>query len=109
MKRKFANACFVIGAALVPIAAHAADSEMDRGHPSAFVKDSVITTKIKAKMAAEHLDSLKNIKVDTDASGVVSLSGTVSSREEANKAVTIARNTEGVRSVSSDLRVEKDR
>ncbi|HSQ79945.1 MAG TPA: BON domain-containing protein [Casimicrobiaceae bacterium] len=110
MKRKFANACFVIGAALVPIAAHAADTgDMDRGHPSAYVKDSVITTKIKAKMAAEHLDSLKNIKVDTDASGVVSLSGTVSSREEANKAVTIARNTEGVRSVSSDLRVEKDR
>ncbi len=109
MTHKFATACFVIGAALGPISAHAADSEMDRGHPTAFVKDSVITTKIKAEMAAEHLDSLKNIRVDTDANGVVSLSGTVESPEEANKAVTIARNTEGVKSVSSHLRVEKDR
>lgn len=109
MTHKFATACFVIGAALGPIAAHAADSEMDRGQPAAFLKDSVITTKIKAKMAAEHLDSLKNIRVDTDANGVVSLSGTVNSPEEANKAVTIARNTEGVKSVSSDLRVQKDR
>lgn len=109
MTHKFATACFVIGAALGPIAAHAADSEMDRGHTAAFLKDSVITTKIKARMAAEHLDSLKNIRVDTDANGVVSLSGTVNSPEEADKAVTIARNTEGVKSVSSDLRVEKDR
>src|SRR5512135_2340942 len=109
MTHKFATACFVIGAALGPIAAHAANSEMDRGHPSAYVKDSVITTKIKAKMAAQHLESLKNISVDTDANGVVSLRGTVNSREEANKAVTIARNTEGVKSVSSDLRVERDR
>ena len=109
MTHKFATACFAIAAALGPIAAHAADSGMDREHPTAFVRDSVITTKIKAKMAAQHLDSLKNIRVDTDANAVVSLSGTVNSRDEANKAVTIARNTEGVKSVSNELRVEKDR
>lgn len=109
MTHKFAAACFVIGAALGSLTAQAADSEMDRGHPTAFVKDSVITTKVKARLAAENLESLKNIKVDTDAKGVVSLSGTVNSREEANKALTIARNTEGVKSVSSDLRVQKDR
>jgi len=82
---------------------------MDRGHPTAFVKDSVITTKVKARLAAENLESLKNIQVDTDAKGVVSLSGTVNSLEETNKALTIARNTEGVKSVSSDLMLQKDR
>jgi hyperosmotically inducible protein len=82
---------------------------MDRGHPAVFVKDSVITTKIKAKLAAENLESLKHIRVDADTNGIVWLSGTVNSREDANKAVTIARNTEGVKSVSSDLKVQPDR
>ncbi|MDE2209781.1 MAG: BON domain-containing protein [Betaproteobacteria bacterium] len=109
MTHKLATTCFVIGATLAPLAAHAADSEMDRGHPAAFVKDSVITTKVKAKLAAERLDSLKHIRVDTDASGIVTLSGTVNSRDEEQKAITLARNTEGVKSVMSDLRVQKDR
>lgn len=109
MTRKLATACFVIGSALVPMVAHATDGDMDRGQPSAYVKDSVITAKVKAKLAAEHLDSLKNIRVDTDANGIVWLHGTVNSSAEAQKAVTIARNTEGVKSVSSQLQVEKDR
>jgi hyperosmotically inducible protein len=74
-----------------------------------FVKDSVITTKIKTKLAAEHLGSAKHIKVDTDRNGVVWLSGTANSQEEADKVVEIARNTEGVKSVSSKLKVHKDR
>ncbi len=109
MTSKLATACFAIAAVLAPMAAYAADTDGDRGHPAAFVKDSVITTKIKAKMAAEHLDSLKNIRVDTDYDGVVWLSGTVNSQDEASRAVTIARNTEGVKSVSSHLRVQPDR
>ena len=108
MTGKLAISCFAIGASLVPIVAYAADVDMDRGHPTAFVKDSVITTKIKAKLTAEHLKSLKNIRVDTDANGAVWLSGTVSSNDEAQKAITIARNTDGVKSVSSTLQVEPD-
>ncbi len=109
MMSKFATACFAIGSILTPIAVYAADADSDRGHPAAFVKDSVITTKIKARMAAEHLDSLKNIRVDTDRDGVVWLSGTVNSEDEASRVLTIARNTEGVKSVSSSLRVQPDR
>jgi hyperosmotically inducible periplasmic protein len=109
MTRKVATACFVLGASLAPMVAYATDTEMDRGHPVAFVKDSVITTKIKAKLAEEHPESLKNIHVDTDANGEVWLSGTVSSRDEAKQVVTIARNTEGVKAVSSELRVQKGR
>ena len=109
MKYKLATTCFVIGSVLAPVAAYAADSDKDRSKPATFVKDSVITTKIKTKLAAEHLASAKHIKVDTDRNGVVWLSGTANSQAEADKAVEIARNTEGVKSVSSKLKVHKDR
>ena len=109
MKYKLATTCFVIGSVLAPVAAYAADSDKDRSKPATFVKDSVITTKIKTKLAAEHLGSAKHISVDTDKDGVVWLSGTANTQEEVNKAVQIARNTEGVKSVKSDLKVQKDR
>ena len=109
MKYKLATTCFVIGSVLAPVAAYAADSGTDRSKPATFVKDSVITTKIKTKLAAEHLGSAKHIKVDTDRNGVVWLSGTANTRDEADKAVEIARNTEGVKSVNSKLKVHKDR
>ena len=109
MKYKLATTCFVIGTVLAPVAAYAADSDTDRSKPKTFVKNSVITTKIKSKLAAEHLGSVKHIKIDTDKNGVVWMTGTANSQEEADKAVAIARDTEGVKSVKSDLRVRKDR
>lgn len=109
MKIKLATTCFVIGTLLVPIAAHAADdSDSDRAHPMTFVKDSAITTKIKAKLADEKMSSLVKIKVDTDRKGAVVLSGKVRTQEEADKAVSIARGTEGVTSVKSKIKIKKD-
>ena len=108
MRYALATTCFVLGAALAPVAAYAAaDGDTDRANPATFVKDSVITTKIKTKLAAEHLSSAANIKVDTDRDGVVWMSGTANSQEELNQAVAIAKNTEGVKSVKSDLKVQK--
>jgi hyperosmotically inducible protein len=108
MKYKLATTCFVIGSVLAPVAAYAADSDTDRSKPMHFVKDSVITTKIKTKLAAEHLGSAKHIRVDTDRNGAVWMSGTANSQEEVDKAVAIARDTEGVKSVSSRIKVRKD-
>ena len=54
------------------------------------------------------MGSLAHIKVDTDSKGVVVLSGTVSTKAEADKAASIARETDGVTSVKSHLRVKKD-
>jgi len=110
MKIKLATTCFIIGALLAPVAAHAADTatDTDRTHPKVFVKDSVITTKIKAKLADEKVSSLAHIKVDTHSKGAVVLSGKVRTQEEADKAVSIARETEGVTSVKSHIRVKKD-
>jgi hyperosmotically inducible protein len=107
MKYRLATTCFVIGATLAPLAAYAEDTDKDRANPATFVKDSAITTKIKSKLAAENLASLKDIKVDTDQNGVVWMSGTVKSQSEADQALTIARNTEGVKSVKSNLKVQK--
>lgn len=107
MKITIATTCLVIGALLAPVATHAADPDSDRGHPMTFVKDSVITTKIKAKLADEKMSSLTHIKVDTDSNGVVVLSGKVSTQAEADKAVSIARDTEGVTSVKNHIRVKK--
>jgi len=61
MKLKLATTCFIVGAALAPVA-FAADSDTDRNKPATFVKDSVIT---------------------------------------------IARSTEGVKTVKNDIKVQK--
>jgi hyperosmotically inducible protein len=108
MKTKLATTLLIIGTLLGPIAALAVDSDSDRSHPKAFVKDSAITTEIKTKLAAEHLTSLGRIHVDTDLDGVVWLSGTARTQEAIEKAVSIARATEHVKSVHSDLTVRKD-
>ena len=73
-----------------------------------YVRDSVITTKVKARLAAEHLTSLARIHVDTDANGVVYLSGTAQSQDAIDTAIRLARDTEHVRDVHSDLTVHQD-
>jgi hyperosmotically inducible protein len=94
---------------MAPMAAYSADPDTDRSNPGAFVKDSIITTKVKTKLASEHLGSIANIRVDTDKDGVVFLSGTVRTQEEANRAVAVARETEGVKSVNSKLTVQPEK
>jgi hyperosmotically inducible protein len=86
----------------------AEDSDADRSNPKTFVKDSAITTKIKTKLAVDHLTSLGRISVDTDKDGVVWLSGTARTQKAVDQAVSIARGTEGVKRVHSDLTVRKD-
>lgn len=109
MKTTLATTCFVIGTLLAPVAAYAADSDSDRSHPLTFVKDSIVTTKIKAKLADEKMSSLAHVKVDTDRKGAVMLSGYVGTQEEADKAAALARETEGVTSVKSSIQVKQDK
>lgn len=84
------------------------DTDADRSHPPAFVKDSVITTKIKTKLAADHITSMGRISVDTDKDGVVWMTGSARTQEAVDQAVAIARETDGVKSVHSELTVKKD-
>jgi hyperosmotically inducible protein len=112
MKHKLTTTLMIVGVLLGPVVAvsvaAAEDSDADRSHPKAFVKDSAITTKVKAKLALEHITSLGNIHVDTDADGVVWLHGTAHTQKAVDKAVAIARETEGVKGVHSRIKVKKD-
>jgi hyperosmotically inducible protein len=109
MNKKLATTLVAIGVLLGPVVAMAAeDSDTDRSHPKAFVKDSAITTAIKTKLAAEHITSLGRIRVDTDADGVVWLHGTARTQDAIDKAISIARETDGVKDVHSRITVRKD-
>ena len=108
MRIRTLTALAVAGALFVPLVAHAAETDSDRKHPVAFVKDSVITTKVKAKLAAEKLSSLAKVSVDTDRNGMVVLSGNARTQEAIDKAGSIARETEGVSSVQNNIKVKKD-
>ena len=108
MNIKLLTGLVVVGALCAPLLSHAAEGAVDRKHPVAFVKDSVITTKIKAKLAAEKMSSLAKIRVDTDANGMVVLSGNARSKDAVAKAEAIARDVEGVTSVKNNIKVKKD-
>jgi hyperosmotically inducible protein len=70
------------------------------------VKDSVITTKVKTKLAAKHMSTLTRIKVDTDENGVVWLSGRAPTQDAVDLATMIAKSTEGVTSVHNDVAIQ---
>jgi hyperosmotically inducible protein len=109
MKNQFAVTCLAFSVLLGSgIAMAAEDSDADRAHPITFVKDSAITTKIKTRLAAQHMTSLGRIHVDTDNAGAVVLSGTARTQKAINKAISIATQTEGVKSVHSDITIKKD-
>ncbi len=71
-----------------------------------FVKDSAITTVIKAKiLTAKEIDSL-DIKVDTDNDGIVVLTGAVKSTAEKEEAHNIAHSVDGVKKVLNKLIID---
>ncbi len=109
MNTKLVTTCLLAGALMLPIAGYTADSDSDRSSPKAFVKDSIITTKIKAELFEERMSSLLHIRVDTDKKGVVVLSGTAESQSAADKAVSIARKVKGVTSVQNNIQIKADK
>jgi hyperosmotically inducible periplasmic protein len=81
--------------------------DSDTSHPGAYVSDSVITTKVKAKLAAKHMSTLTNIKVDTDNQGHVWLSGKAPTKDASDLAEMIAKDTDGVTSVHNKIVVQE--
>lgn len=107
MKIKIATICFMVGILVIPRIGFTVDSKMDQPDPTTIVKDSDITSKIKARLNADrHLGKFKSIKVDTDNNGVVWLSGTAHLLSEEEKAIEIARGTEGVVTVHSNIKIK---
>jgi hyperosmotically inducible protein len=91
--------------AVAPMA-FAADAGATSDTSHHYVKDSVITTKVKSKLAAKHLSTLAHIKVDTDENGVVYLSGHAPTQDAVDMAGMVAKDTEGVTSVQNGIAVQ---
>lgn len=70
-----------------------------------YIDDSVITTKVKAAILNEPGLKVAEINVETF-KGIVQLSGFVSSKADASKAVEVTRGVKGVKSVKDDMRVK---
>jgi len=70
-----------------------------------YIDDTVITTKVKAELLKD--DNLKSREINVETfKGRVQLSGFVSTRTEASRAVTITRGVKGVRSVENDISIK---
>jgi osmotically-inducible protein OsmY len=70
-----------------------------------FVDDSVITTRVKSAILGEPGLKVSEINVETF-KGVVQLSGFVSTRDDINSALRLARNIDGVKSVRNDMQLK---
>ena len=123
MKSSIAIACLVAGSMIAPGAAYAwgtnktnqssqttapttaqSTAPMSSSSAKEAVSDATITTKVKTELAMEKNVSATHIKVETD-NGVVKLSGTARSKDEADRAASIAKDTKGVVSVQNDIQV----
>jgi hyperosmotically inducible protein len=114
---KLATAVFLAGAILAPAASWAAGSNATQGSGStqasgsmmnetkAAMSDTAITAKVKAKLATDRDVHSGDITVSTER-GAVKLGGTAQSQQDADKAVDIAKATEGVTSVDNGIKVE---
>ena len=89
----------LISALIMPAASFAADGDSIETKMS----DSVITAKVKAAFAKDKVVSATDIKVETDSNGLVQLSGTAKSKEEAARAVKLTKGVKGVTGVKDDI------
>lgn len=102
MNTKLITCCLAVGVLLLPLAGYSADST------KTYVKDSVITAKVKAELAAEKASSLVKIEVDTTDKGVVVLTGTAANQAAVSKAGQIAKAVKGVTKVENNVKISTD-
>ena len=93
----------LLGISLVTVAG-CASTKTQQG-TGEYVDDSVITAKVKAAILEDPMTKVLEIKVKTF-KGEVQLSGFVSSRAAANRAIELARGVKGVTSVKDDMQIK---
>jgi osmotically-inducible protein OsmY len=100
--RKYVSALFLATTLVTVVGCASTSTQEGTGE---YVDDTVITTKVKAAIFNE--PTLKSAEVNVETfKGVVQLSGFVSSHDAANKAVSLTRAVNGVKSVKNDMRVK---
>ena len=70
-----------------------------------YAGDTATTSEIKAKLLADDIVPSRKVKVETT-DGVVQLSGTVDSQAQIERAESIAKAVDGVKSVKNDLKAK---
>lgn len=80
-------------------------SEEQSASLKGYAGDTAITSQIKAKLLADDMVPSRNITVETS-DGVVQLSGSVETRQQADRAADIAKAISGVKSVENNLSVK---
>lgn len=96
---------FVAAATVLALLAGTGCSVMrDQQTVGAYVDDSVLTARVKAKIADDKLISAVVLSVETF-KGVVQLSGVAKTAEERQAAEKLAREVSGVRDVQNNIRV----
>jgi hyperosmotically inducible protein len=105
MKLLVMTATLLAGGTLVSVAVADETLDSSMSHAGTYVKDSVITAKVKARLAAKHLSTLTDIQVDTDSQGIVWLSGKAPTQDASDLAVMTAKSTEGVSRVHNKIRI----
>ena len=70
-----------------------------------YAGDTATTSEIKAKLLADDIVPSRHVKVETT-DGVVQLSGTVDSQAQSDRAESIAKAVDGVKSVKNDLKTK---
>lgn len=70
-----------------------------------YAGDTATTSEVKAKLLADDIVPSRNVKVETT-DGIVQLSGTVKSQAQSDRAESIAKAVDGVKSVKNDLKMQ---
>lgn len=92
---------YLVALAAVSLTSAVAWADNGSHHP---VKDSYITTKVKAELAADHDTKAREIHVAT-VNGIVTLRGVASSEAEKDRAEQDAMRIKGVRAVHNEIKV----
>ncbi|MEQ1486010.1 BON domain-containing protein [Methyloglobulus sp.] len=99
---RLATAFFMVLALLVVVSCASTPKQEGVGE---YVDDTVLTTKVKAAILDDPSLSSAEINVETF-KGEVQLSGFVNSRADIAKAIEVARDVIGVKSVKNDMRLK---
>lgn len=99
---KYLSAAFL---ALALVSAVGCSSTASHEGTGEYIDDSAVTGKVKAAIFNEPTLKVAEINVETF-KGIVQLSGFVSSRAAANKAVEVARGVGGVTAVKDDMQIK---
>lgn len=103
--RKLMTATALGASVLFSAGAFAADAEAPKQSVGEYASDAMVTTKVKAAFVADDTLGALDIAVETN-DGVVTLTGTVGTEAEVEQAARVARDIEGVKQVSNDIKVD---